>query len=592
MRKLALRVKRRRLLSTMIALVFCSSAMLGLLVTSSSDGTDISVRGGPTSKDATPVRTLALAAHDPIIIVGDENFTVENGVTQGTGTHEDPYVIQGWDIDRSLGNGVDISNTRASFTLRNVYVHASSGGLSWGIILSNVTNSSIQGVTMAWGSNVRVFSSSNATVRDSNLSDSAIFVVYCNDVIVENNNLSNSNIDIDRSTGVHVESNRITHLNEYRGISLSDCQYAVITDNTVLNCTMGIAVTGCSHGLIVRNNVSNQYDTIAGVISIDLDESSNMSVYHNNFVKAYRQNEPGGVDWDGDDNTWDDGYPSGGNYWADFSVVDVKSGPNQDQSGSDGIGDSPKYLTSQTQGFPGSPVDRYPLMKPWTSSWNPDQNEDSVPGEVQIGVKAGDWIRLDYKISGAPFGTLLPTWIKMEFLSVEGTKATVRITMHMSDGTEQNATAPIDIVAGGEALGLSGFVIPANCTTGDSIYMSGYGNLTIAGETTRTYAGARRTVVYASLSQYGAQATYYWDKQTGVMVEASTTSGTMTATAKATETDMWEARSSGALANSTVIFALVIAAVVIVVAVAFLVIRRRRGPPEVESPESFEEERG
>ena len=209
-----------------------------------------------------------------------------------------------------------------------------------------------------------------------------------------------------------------------------------------------------------------------------------------------------------------------------------------------------------------------------------------TPDELQVGVKAGDWIRLDYEISGAPSGTPLPTWMKVEFLSVEGTTATVRITMHMSDGTEQNASAPVDIVTGGEALGLSGFVIPANCTTGESIYLSGYGNLTIAGETKRTYAGAHRAVVYASLSQYGTGLTYYWDKRTGVMVEASTTSDAMSATAEATETNMWTPDSSGLLANPTVLFVLAIGAVVTVVAVAFLVIRRRKEPPEFESPES------
>ena len=209
----------------------------------------------------------------------------------------------------------------------------------------------------------------------------------------------------------------------------------------------------------------------------------------------------------------------------------------------------------------------------------------SSTGVVQVGVKSGDWIRLDYKISGAPSGTPLPTWIKLEFLSVEGTSATVRVTMHMSDGTEQNASAPIDIVGGGEALGLSGFVIPANCTTGDSIYVSGYGNTTITGETKRTYAGARRTVVYASISQYETQLTFYWDKETGVMVEASTTSGAMTGTAKATETNMWTPDSSGLLANPTVVFVLAIGAVMIVIAVAFLVVRRKKGPDQTIAKE-------
>jgi len=73
----------------------------------------------------------------------------------------------------------------------------------------------------------------------------------------------------------------------------------------------------------------------------------------------------------------------------------------------------------------------------------------------------------------------------------------------MSDGTEQNNTIPITIGGEGEALGLSGFVIPANLTVSDPpVYITGYGNVTIEGETTRTYAGASRIVVYASFSRY------------------------------------------------------------------------------------------
>jgi PKD repeat protein len=54
----------------------------------------------------------------------------------------------------------------------------------------------------------------------------------------------------------------------------------------------------------------------------------------------------------------DDGYPSGGNYWTDYKGVDVKSGPNQDKPGSDGIGDTPYVVDTNNK-------DRYPLMNTW-----------------------------------------------------------------------------------------------------------------------------------------------------------------------------------------------------------------------------------
>jgi len=195
-----------------------------------------------------------------------------------------------------------------------------------------------------------------------------------------------------------------------------------------------------------------------------------------------------------------------------------------------------------------------------------------------VSIKAGDWIKTEYKITGWPAGEPYPEWLKLEFLRVEGTSATVRVTMRMSDGTEQSDTVPVDVVeGGGEAFGLLVGVISANLIAGDSFYMTGYDNVIIQGETTRTYAGARRTVVYASFLLYGVQlATYYWDKLTGVMVEASTTyadtTGTITATAKATETNMWEATTVGMPWWPCII----VAVVAVVVGLVIFFVRRRR----------------
>jgi len=159
---------------------------------------------------------------------------------------------------------------------------------------------------------------------------------------------------------------------------------------------------------------------------------------------------------------------------------------------------------------------------------------------VGIGVTVGDWIKVEYEVTGWPAGEPYPEWLKLEFLTIEGTNATVLVTMHMSDGTEQSDTASTDIgEGGGEAFGLAGFVMPPDLTTGDSVYLTGYGDVTIDGETARTYAGAERTVVYASLSQYGVQLTHYWDQETGVMVEASSTQDDTTVTAAVTETNLW-----------------------------------------------------
>src|SRR5437667_7805886 len=89
------------------------------------------------------------------------------------------------------------------------------------------------------------------------------------------------------------------------------------------------------------------------------------AIYHNNFIQndsqAYQSNT--GI-------TWDNGYPSGGNYWSNYAGVDNCSGPQQNICPSpDGIGDTPPSIDGTVY------QDRYPLMKPFTA-----QNPASPPG--------------------------------------------------------------------------------------------------------------------------------------------------------------------------------------------------------------------
>jgi len=65
------------------------------------------------------------AARGPITILGNRDFTVENGVIAGTGTADDPYVIAGWEIDVPAGeyHGVRIENVTDAFVLRALVIN-------------------------------------------------------------------------------------------------------------------------------------------------------------------------------------------------------------------------------------------------------------------------------------------------------------------------------------------------------------------------------------------------------------------------------------------------------------------------------------
>jgi hypothetical protein len=80
-------------------------------------------------------------------------------------------------------------------------------------------------------------------------------------------------------------------------------------------------------------------------------------IYHNNIVDA---TTPAYV-YNCSQNSWDNGYPSGGNYWGNYvSVIDDRSGPYQDILGSDGIGDYPFDIAINN-------TDWFPLIGPASS---------------------------------------------------------------------------------------------------------------------------------------------------------------------------------------------------------------------------------
>jgi hypothetical protein len=60
-------------------------------------------------------------------------------------------------------------------------------------------------------------------------------------------------------------------------------------------------------------------------------------------------------------NIWDDGYPSGGNYWSDYTGLDFYRGAYQNESGNDGIGDVPYNIDA-------SNIDHYPPITSWPTS--------------------------------------------------------------------------------------------------------------------------------------------------------------------------------------------------------------------------------
>jgi parallel beta-helix repeat protein len=177
-----------------------------------------------------------------------------------------------------------------------------------------------------------------------------------NNVTVKHTNIKSFDCGIllSSSSNNSIHENNITAYNTF-GITLSSSSGNSVSGNNIATSTIGIALNSSSS----YNNVSG--NNIAGnFIGMWLNSSSNNRVFHN-FISNSLQifDERWVYPWIPPSiNSWDDDYPSGGNYWSDYTGIDVKSGPIQDHPGSDGIGDIPYVIDAENQ-------DRYPLMKPY-----------------------------------------------------------------------------------------------------------------------------------------------------------------------------------------------------------------------------------
>ena len=127
-------------------------------------------------------------------------------------------------------------------------------------------------------------------------------------------------------------------------VALFNCTGIIVQNLTLTGNSIGIVLVGTSNSTIKNNYIKS---TSHG---IRLYVSSHNAIYHNNFAKKHISSE-------GSTNIWDNGYPSGGNYWSGYEEADEYSGPDQDQPGSDGIGDYPKLIDMFNR-------DRLPLLRP------------------------------------------------------------------------------------------------------------------------------------------------------------------------------------------------------------------------------------
>ncbi|MEM3342549.1 MAG: NosD domain-containing protein, partial [Thermoplasmata archaeon] len=300
--------------------------------------------------------------HIPITINSDSDFNSDNGVVAGDGTFNNPYIIEGWDINITGWNkGISIVNTLNSitkyFSIRNCTIHGE--GMTPGVELENI--------------NTPLTALENITL--SNM-DTGVSLSMCENLELKDLSISGTFYGISSESSITITISNSSVVSSNMGIRLSSSDL-----NTVRNCTASLLSTGIYLLESNQNYITGNYFS-GNTYDIFLSSGQHNLIY-NNYL--------GGVSVQDtyDSNYWNATYPLGGNFWATFSSGNRYHGVSpQNEDGPDGFYDESKSITNS--GGDGTAEDCYPMTE-WRTKPMHLPIRINSSGEFQAMAQAEGW---------------------------------------------------------------------------------------------------------------------------------------------------------------------------------------------------------
>lgn len=323
---------------------------------------------------------------DGIHLTDARNIIIENNTVSTNnddGIYMDGGCVQNIIKDNLINlNGkysISISYSNDNIISNNTLIKSKAGILSSQCIDITLNENRIEDATYG----IYFLATNKSVINRNEVSrgDYGIYVSSVSESKITNNSVISaeySGISLTISSKNNLLDNNTVSSNDQNGMYISSSGDNEIYNNTIYsNNWVGLLITMSNNNMIRYNNITSNS------IGVEIKESNRNLIYNNNFINNRQQVSAEKK------NKWDNGYPIGGNYWSNYLGEDLMKGPEQDQEGSDGIGDSPHKIYFDIN------VDHYPLMRPIKSS----SQIKSPTSPQNFEIQSGDgYVALDWEV--------------------------------------------------------------------------------------------------------------------------------------------------------------------------------------------------
>lgn len=285
---------------------------------------------------------LQYTLHAPIEISADIDLLV----FEGSGTYEDPYLIEGFNISTSDSYGIHVTNITKHLLIRNCFIDASFNSIFVENVFGGeirIENNICSNSEKENGKGIIVFTTYSIAIQNNLCHDNEAFgivVTFCHNVLIRQNHCFRNGatgISVALVTNLGIYDNEC-YENSKTGLYVGGTDSAVLFNNTCSrNGEEGVIIEEGEGTILLNNTISENGNRGVFLFNSDycffkynlfennnyygltLDENSDSNqIYNNYFVGNYNPEKAQAED-NGVGNSWSNDYEEIGNFWDNLN---------------------------------------------------------------------------------------------------------------------------------------------------------------------------------------------------------------------------------------------------------------------------------